>query len=263
VASHIQKWLLDTKASVVFTSATLTTDGSFDYLRERLGTQGATELAVGSPFDYRRAALLFLPIDLPEPNQPGYARRAAEAIADVAEALGGRTLALFTSYAQLRATRDMIRERMDRAQIVLMGQGIDGPRTRLLLQFKTTERALLLGTASFWEGVDVVGEALSALIIARLPFAVPTDPVFAARSEQFDNAFSQYAVPQAILRFKQGFGRLIRSQTDRGVVVVLDGRILTKSYGAAFLNSLPTCTVRRAPIATVGAVAQAWMLDSV
>lgn len=259
VASYIQRWLLDAKATVVFTSATLASDGTFDYIRERLGAQGAAELAVGSPFNYERAALLFLPADIPEPAQPGYARRAADAIADVAEALGGRTLALFTSYAQLRATRDMIRDRMDRAQIVLMGQGIDGPRTRLLQQFKTTDRALLLGTASFWEGVDVVGEALSALVIARLPFAVPTDPVFAARSEQFDNPFAQYAVPQAILRFKQGFGRLIRSQTDHGVVIVLDRRIISKSYGAAFLGSLPACTLSRAPIATVGAVARAWV----
>src|SRR5207245_173607 len=140
------------------------------------------ELALGAPFDYEHAALLVVPDDIPEPNQPGYVRESADAIADVAEALGGRTLVLFTSYAQLRATHDMIAERVDRAQIALMSQGIDGSRTRLLQRFKSTERALLLGTASFWEGVDVVGEALSALVIARLPFAVPTDPVFAARS---------------------------------------------------------------------------------
>jgi DNA polymerase-3 subunit epsilon/ATP-dependent DNA helicase DinG len=128
-----------------------------------------------------------------------------------------------------------------------------------LQRFKETDRALLLGTASFWEGVDVVGEALSALVIARLPFAVPTDPVFAARSEEFDEPFRQYAVPQAILRFKQGFGRLIRSNTDRGVVVVLDRRILSKSYGASFLGSLPACSVRRAPIAAAGEAVQEWI----
>ncbi|MEA2638819.1 MAG: ATP-dependent helicase DinG [Chloroflexota bacterium] len=259
VASHIRKWLLDPKQSVVLTSATLSTDGSFGYIRERLGAMDAEELMLGSPFDYERAALLILPRDMPEPNQPGYTRRAAEAIADVAEALGGRTLALFTSYAQLRATHEMLRERMDRNQIVLMAQGIDGPRNRLVQRFKVTERALLLGTASFWEGVDVVGEALSALIIARLPFAVPTDPIVAARSEQFDDPFNQYSVPQAILRFKQGFGRLIRSQTDRGLVVVLDRRLLSKSYGAHFLSSLPPCTVRTVPAATVGTVAGEWL----
>lgn len=196
---------------------------------------------------------------MPEPAQPGYSRKAAEAIADVAEALGGRTMALLTSHAQLRATHEMVRERMERSEVVLMAQGIDGARTRLLQRFKTTDRALLLGTASFWEGVDVVGDALSALVIARLPFAVPTDPVFAARREAFDEPFRQYAVPQAILRFKQGFGRLIRSRRDRGIVVVLDRRILSRSYGAAFLNSLPPCTLRTGPIATVGPVAREWL----
>jgi DNA polymerase-3 subunit epsilon/ATP-dependent DNA helicase DinG len=259
VAAHIRRWLLDEKASVVFTSATLTTAGSFDYIRGRLGARDASELALGSPFDYERAALVFLPDDVPEPNQPGYARKCAETIADVAEALGGRTLVLFTSHAQLRTTYEIIRDRVDRAQIVLMGQGIDGSRSRLLERFKAADRALLLGTASFWEGVDVVGDALSALVIARLPFAVPTDPVFAARSEEFDDPFGQYAVPQAILRFKQGFGRLIRSQTDRGVVVVLDRRVTSKRYGAAFLSSLPACTIRRAPAALAGTIARDWI----
>lgn len=259
VASRVRAWLLDPKATVVLTSATLSTEGSFDYIRERLGAIDAHELALGAPFDFERAAMLFLPTDMPEPAQPGYSRRASEAIADVAEALGGRTLALFTSHAQLRATYEMIRERMDGSRVVLMAQGIDGARTRLLQRFKTTDRALLLGTASFWEGVDVVGEALSALVIARLPFAVPTDPVFAARSEAFDEPFRQYAVPQAILRFKQGFGRLIRSRSDRGIVVVLDRRILSKFYGAAFLNSLPPCTLRTGPIATVGPIAREWL----
>ena len=200
-----------------------------------------------------------MPNDIPEPNQPGYARKCAEAIADVAETLGGRTLVLFTSYAQLRATHDLIRDRIDRAQISLMAQGVDGSRTRLLQRFKTSERALLLGTSSFWEGVDVVGEALSALVITRLPFAVPTDPIFAARSEQFDDPFRQYAVPQAILRFKQGFGRLIRSATDRGVVVVLDRRVLSKSYGSGFLNSLPACSVRMTSTSAVGQATREWL----
>jgi DNA polymerase-3 subunit epsilon/ATP-dependent DNA helicase DinG len=259
VAAHIRRWLLDEKASAVFTSATLTTAGSFDYIRGRLGAGDATELALGSPFAYERAALVFLPDDVPEPNQPGYARKCAEIIADVAEELGGRTLVLFTSHAQLRTTYELIRDRVDRAQIVLMGQGIDGSRSRLLERFKVADRALLLGTSSFWEGVDVVGDALSALIIARLPFAVPTDPIFAARSEEFDDPFGQYAVPQAILRFKQGFGRLIRSQTDRGVVAVLDRRIISKRYGAAFLSSLPSCTIRRAPAALAGTIARDWV----
>ncbi|HZT07940.1 MAG TPA: helicase C-terminal domain-containing protein [Chloroflexota bacterium] len=259
VAPQLRAAFLDSKSTTIFTSATLTTEGSFEFIRERLGAAEVEELALGSPFDYQRAAMLIVPDDVPEPNQPGYARKCADVVADVAEALGGKTMALFTSHAQLRTTHDAIRDRIDRAQIALMGQGVDGSRTRLLQRFKATERALLLGTASFWEGVDVVGEALSALIIARLPFAVPTDPVFAARSELFDDPFRQFALPHAILRFKQGFGRLIRSATDRGVVVVLDRRVLSKSYGQAFLSSLPTCTIRRAPAGAAGTLAREWL----
>jgi DNA polymerase-3 subunit epsilon/ATP-dependent DNA helicase DinG len=257
----MQKWLLDAKSTVVMTSATLSTDGTFDYIRGRLGIRAARELILGSPFNYERAALLLVPGDLPEPNQPGYMKKAAETIGDIAEELGGRTLALFTSHSQLRATHELLRERMERADIVLMGQGIDGPRGRLLQRFRVADRALLLGTASFWEGVDVVGDALSALVIARLPFAVPTDPVFAARSEQFEDPFSQYAVPQAILRFKQGFGRLIRSAADRGVVAVLDRRVLSKSYGRTFLNSLPNCTVQVAAASSFGPIVHDWLAD--
>jgi DNA polymerase-3 subunit epsilon/ATP-dependent DNA helicase DinG len=148
---------------------------------------------------------------------------------------------------------------MERAQISLLAQGVDGSRTRLLQRFRSAERALLLGTASFWEGVDIPGEALSALIIGRLPFAVPVDPVFAARSEQFEAPFLEYALPQAVLRFKQGFGRLIRTKNDRGVVLVLDGRIVSKLYGSSFVNSLPTCTVKRAPVGTAAALAREWL----
>ena len=169
VSAQIRSWLLDAKQTVVLTSATLSTEGSFDFIKQRLGAEDARELALGSPFDYATAALLFLPTDMPEPNQPGYVRRAADAIADVAEAMGGRTLALFTSNAQLRATHDAIRPRMDKAHVVLMSQGIDGSRTRLLQRFKDSDRALLLGTASFWEGVDVVGDALSALVSPGRP----------------------------------------------------------------------------------------------
>jgi DNA polymerase-3 subunit epsilon/ATP-dependent DNA helicase DinG len=140
-----------------------------------------------------------------------------------------------------------------------LGQGIDGSRRHLLDTFRTSERAVLFGTRSFWEGVDVVGEALSCLIIARLPFAVPTDPVFYARAKTFDDPFNQYQVPDAILRLRQGFGRLIRSKDDYGVVAVLDRRLLTKQYGATMLRSLPVCTARKGPIASLPGVARAWL----
>ncbi|HDH10146.1 MAG TPA: DNA polymerase III subunit epsilon, partial [Chloroflexi bacterium] len=138
-------------------------------------------------------------------------------------------------------------------------QGGGASRAQLLENFRTTSRAVLLGTRSFWEGIDVVGQALSCLVIARLPFSVPDDPIFAARSDAFEDPFGQYAVPAAVLRFRQGFGRLIRSKTDRGVVVVMDKRILTKSYGRAFLNSLPPCNVRQGPVADLPSLAARWI----
>ena len=141
-----------------------------------------------------------------------------------------------------------------------MAQGLDGSRRSLIQRFKADPRSVLLGTASFWEGVDVVGDALSVLVITKLPFSVPNDPVFSARSEGFDDAFGEYAVPQAILRFKQGFGRLIRSKEDRGIVVVLDRRLLSKRYGQTFLNSLPECTVVKKPLADLPAAAARWLV---
>jgi len=142
---------------------------------------------------------------------------------------------------------------------MVLGHNIDGSRKQLLERFKNNPRTVLLGTSSFWEGIDVVGDALSVLVIAKLPFSVPTDPVFAARAEGFEDAFLQYSVPQAILKFKQGFGRLIRSKQDRGAVVVLDRRILSKRYGQAFLNSLPECTIKRGPTANLPTEVADWL----
>src|SRR5438552_4412637 len=142
---------------------------------------------------------------------------------------------------------------------MVLGHNIDGSRRQLLERFKSNPHSVLLGTSSFWEGIDVVGDALSVLVIAKLPFAVPTDPVFAARSEGFEDPFNQYSVPQAILKFKQGFGRLIRSRNDRGVVAVLDRRVLSKRYGQAFLNSLPECTVKEGPTANLGSEVALWL----
>jgi DNA polymerase-3 subunit epsilon/ATP-dependent DNA helicase DinG len=210
---------------------------------------------LGSPFDFARAALLYVPHDVPEPGQPGHQSALEEVVSDVAMRLGGRTLVLFTSHAQLGATYRALRGRLAEAGIAVLAQGQAGlSRGMLLDRFRRGERSVLLGTASFWEGVDVVGEALSCLIIAKLPFAVPTDPVFEARAEQFDDSFGEYAVPQAILRLKQGFGRLIRSRDDRGVMIMLDRRLYTKGYGRRFLRSLPDCAVLRGPAADAGRV---------
>jgi len=252
--------LFSRKDAAVVTSATLSTEGSFRYLRERLGLREVHELQVGSPFNYQDSTLLYVPTDLPEPGQAYHQHRLVDTLVELIATLGGRTLVLFTSHGQLRQTHEALRAPMEAQRVILLGQNIDGSRARLLETFRAGPRAVLLGTSSFWEGVDVVGEALSCLVIARLPFAVPTDPVFAARSELFDDPFREYAVPQAILRFKQGFGRLIRSRTDRGVVAVLDRRLVSKSYGRAFLHSLPDCVVRTGPARDLPRSAEAWLL---
>ena len=259
VGPLVQKHLFTPKECVILTSATLRTEGEFDFIRERLSAWEAEEAAVGSPFDYASSTLLYLPTDIPEPYQSYYQRTVEQALIDLCRATRGRTLALFTSYSQLRNTSQAISRPLAEDEIVVYTQGDGSSRVQLLENFRTTPRAVLLGTRSFWEGIDVVGEALSCLVVARLPFSVPSDPVFASRSETFDEPFSQYALPEAILRLRQGFGRLIRSKTDRGVVVILDKRVQTKSYGRAFLDSLPACTVQRGPLTGLPTAAARWI----
>lgn len=259
VGTLVQKHLFHPKEAVILTSATLATDNSFDFVRERLAAVEADELAVGSPFDYKNSTLLYLPTDIPEPNEAYYQKTVEQTLIALCRATEGRTLVLFTSYSQLQNTSRAINHPLADSGIVVYQQGAGISRVQLLENFRTTPRSVLLGTRSFWEGVDVVGAALSVLVITRLPFAVPDDPIFVARSETFDNPFAEYAIPEAILRFRQGFGRLIRTKTDRGVVLVLDKRILTKSYGPMFLNSLPECTQMRAPLAKLPEAAKRWL----
>jgi DNA polymerase-3 subunit epsilon/ATP-dependent DNA helicase DinG len=260
VGKLLDRELFSQKDCVVLTSATLSAGGTFAYLRERLGLMEPRELILGSPFDYERSTLVYIPSDIPEPTAPGYQQAVERVLGEVIAALDGRTLALFTSYSQLRATYNALRQPLEARDIVLLGQRMDGSsRARLLETFKTGERVALLGTSSFWEGVDVVGEALSCVVIARLPFTTPGDPVYQARSELFNEPFSQYAVPQAILRFRQGFGRLIRSRYDRGLIVVLDRRIKSRYYGRVFLASLPRCTVKEGPASQAGRAARQWL----
>jgi len=248
--------------TAILTSATLRTAQEFHFIRERLGLDDVVEFAVDSPFDYQQSTLLYLATDIPEPAQPNYQKAVSKAVTDLCLATGGRTLVLFTSHSQLQATYYAITRPLEEANIIVYGQGLDGSRRQLLESFRTTPRAVLLGTRSFWEGIDVVGPALSCLVIVRLPFSVPSDPIFAARSRTFDEPFGEYAVPEAVLRFRQGFGRLIRSYTDRGVVVALDKRLLSKGYGASFLDSLPDCTVERGSLGDLPAKASAWIGDS-
>lgn len=254
-----EEHLFHKKESVILTSATLRTDGSFDFLRERLNAWEADELAVGSPFDYKNSTLVYLVDDIPEPGKPGYQKAIEQGMAALFRATEGRALALFTSYSQLRATLRAIRAPLAQAGISAQAQGEGISRVQLLENFRTGERRVLLGTRSFWEGVDVPGEALSCLAIAKLPFSVPSDPIFAARAETFDEPFFEYAVPETILRFLQGFGRLIRTRTDRGVVAIFDRRLLTKSYGQLFIESLPDPTIRQGSITLLPKTAAEWL----
>jgi DNA polymerase-3 subunit epsilon/ATP-dependent DNA helicase DinG len=228
-------------------------------LRERLNAWDADELAVGSPFDYRNSTLVYLINDIPEPGQQGYQRAVEQGMAALFRATEGRALALFTSYNQLRTTLRAIQAPLSQAGITVQAQGQGTSRAQLLENFSAGKRRVLLGTRSFWEGVDVPGEALSCLAIAKLPFSVPSDPVFAARSETFEQPFLEYAVPGTILRFLQGFGRLIRTRTDRGVVVVFDKRLLTKSYGPLFIESLPDPTIHQGALALLPRTAAEWI----
>ena len=256
----MEQYLWHQKASVILTSATLTANGDFDYLRSRLNADEAEELMVGSPFDYESAAMLYLVNDIPEPSDTSGHQRAVETgLIRLSKATGGRMLVLFTSYAQLKRTAQAIGGPLEAAGIHVYEQGEGASANTLLENFRDTEKAVLLGTRSFWEGVDVPGQALSVLAIVKLPFDVPTDPIVAARSETFDDAFNEYSLPEAILRFRQGFGRLIRPQSDRGVVAIFDKRVLTKRYGRAFLDSLPVCSVRQGPLADLPKAATSWL----
>lgn len=266
VGPLVEEYVFHAKETVILTSATMRTapafgedQPNFDYIRQRLHASDAYEMALGSPFDYPASTLLYLVSDIPEPNQPGYDRYVAQAIIDTAATLGGRTLALFTSYSHLRTITDMVREPLRQEGINVLAQHEGASRQQITDQFKAPgARAVLLGTRSFWEGVDIPGEALQAVMLVKIPFDVPSDPVFAARSETFDNSFFQYSIPEAILRWRQGFGRLIRRQTDEGVVIVLDKRVLSKRYGQAFTDSLPECTTIRQPAARLNELLIRW-----
>ncbi|PJF26983.1 MAG: hypothetical protein CUN53_05775 [Phototrophicales bacterium] len=260
VGSLLERSIWDQKASAVLTSATLQVNGSFEFIQQRLGAEIAGTLSVESPFNYRDSALVFIPSDMPEPvERDRYQQMVERGIIELAAALDGRTMVLFTSYAHLRQTAQVITPRLALGGIIVYDQSDGSSRQVLLEGFRTSEKAVLLGTKSFWEGVDIPGSALSALVIPRLPFQPPNDPIFAARSDYYADSFNIFALPDAVLRFRQGFGRLIRTQTDRGVVVVMDARIRTKRYGAAFMEALPDCTIQTSPLATLADTAVKWI----
>jgi DNA polymerase-3 subunit epsilon/ATP-dependent DNA helicase DinG len=260
VGPLVEKHLWHEKESVIVTSATLTTAGEFDYIRRRLSANDADELALGSPFDYESSTLLYLINDIPEPqDRRAYQAALERGLVSLCRATGGRTLVLFTSNEQLMATARAINAPLASDGIVVLEQSAGASRHALLENFRSSEQAVLLGSRSFWEGVDIPGEALSVLAFARLPFDVPSDPIIAARAETYENSFGEYSLPEAILRFRQGFGRLIRTRSDRGVVVSFDSRLLTKSYGRAFTDSLPHVTQRIGPLGDLPGQAERWL----
>ncbi|MBW4435751.1 MAG: 3'-5' exoribonuclease [Pleurocapsa minor GSE-CHR-MK-17-07R] len=260
VGQHVQESLLQHAQTVVMTSATLQVNNSFDYIQQRMGCDGVETIDVGSPFDYKASTLLYIPNDMPPIAEKFKYQQALErAIIEVAAALQGRTMVLLTSYTQLKQTAQAITPRLKLGDIAVYDQSDGSSRQSLLDGFKQTERAVLLGTRSFWEGVDVPGDSLSALIITKLPFAVPTDPIVAARSETYGSPFDEYSLPDAVLRFRQGFGRLIRTRTDRGVVVVLDSRVLNKGYGMRFIDALPQCTMNTGPLKELAGASLNWI----
>ncbi len=259
VGESLKARLFDRCRSVVLTSATMTTDGSFDYVRGRLGVPDSNDLKVTSPFDYQKSTLLYLADDIPEPGQSGYQRALQDSLVELCRSTRGRAMILFTSHSALQSTYRAIKRPLEAEGILVLGQRLDGSPRQLVDRLKSRPETVILGTNSFWEGVDIVGDTLSLLVITKLPFSVPTDPVFAARSEAFDDPFHQYAIPQAILRFKQGFGRLIRSASDRGVCAILDRRIVSRRYGGAFVRSLPDCTVEIGSVTELPGHAELWL----
>jgi ATP-dependent DNA helicase DinG len=245
IAGLLESTLFDRLHACVLTSATLSVGGSFDFFRKRLGLPGAETLIVGSPFDYERQAVLYLPKGMPEPRDPAFFPRAIDEIEALLEITDGRAFLLFTSHAALGRARQAL-EAKGRYRLFVQGEG---SKAALLEGFKATPRSVLLGTSSFWHGVDVPGAALSLVVIDKLPFDVPSDPIVAARIERIredeGNPFAEYQTPMAVLDLKQGLGRLLRSKGDRGILSVLDPRLTTKGYGKTFLASLPPYPVVR------------------
>ena len=243
VSAIVHDLLIDKMRTTVLTSATLTVDGSFDYVRSRLGIRNAEEIRLASEFDFSRQAILYLPPRMPDPRSDAFAAAASREVIEILKATRGRAFVLFTSYATLRAVQAMAEMALDYPIFV---QG-SAPRSQLLNRFRATPNAVLFATSSFWQGVDVAGEALSCVIVDKLPFASPGDPITAARVDairaQGGDPFADYQVPLAILALQQGLGRLIRHRRDRGVLAVLDPRLRTKGYGRRFIESLPAAPI--------------------
>jgi DNA polymerase-3 subunit epsilon/ATP-dependent DNA helicase DinG len=243
VSVLLNQYVYASLRTVLLTSATLTVDGSFSFIAEHLGLEDARTLDLGSPFDHEKTTLVYIPEDMPEPNHPNYSNMLHETLGETLVATQGRALVLFTSHRALRDARNALKEPLEQNNVIVLGQGVDGSPRNLIERLRSEPGTVVFGTSSFWEGVDVTGSALSMVVITKFPFSVPSDPIFEARSELYDQPFMELSLPMAVLKFKQGFGRLIRTADDRGVCVILDKRAISKRYGSSFVQSLPPCNV--------------------
>lgn len=254
ISKLLSEYLFKKMATTVLTSATLTTHKQFGFLRTSLGITDASEAIFDSPFDYNSQVLFTVPSDIPHPDHPQFITIASEHILHAVEASRGNAFVLFTSYQMLRACLDLLQEKLQEKKFFLLCQGEES-RSHLIERFKKRDRSILFGTDSFWEGVDVVGDALRCVIIVKLPFKVPSDPLFQARCESITqkggSPFFEYSLPHAVVKFKQGFGRLVRNKNDRGCIVCLDQRLVTKGYGKLFLKSLPQCNHLFEPVSSL------------
>ncbi|OGV33540.1 MAG: hypothetical protein A2020_10605 [Lentisphaerae bacterium GWF2_45_14] len=247
VSEILGKYLFSGKFPVILTSATLTVNKNLAYFKERTGFRGGPEKILDTPFNYKEQAAIYISKHMPEPNETGYLDAAVSEIEKYIKMTHGKAFVLFTSYQMLKSCAEILQGFFDEFGINLLVQGEDLTRSAMLNRFKEDTNSVIFGTTSFWTGVDVPGEALSNVIITKLPFSVPSHPLITARSERIEregrSSFMHYSLPEAVLRFRQGTGRLIRSSNDRGIIVILDRRIISKKYGRTFLNSIPECKV--------------------